>query len=86
MEREVIKRTSELNKSNTKLDIMAKDLTDSNLSLQKLNDQLKQNGKLQREFIDMAAHELRTPIQPILGLADVLREQVSDSYQVNFLM
>ena len=34
MEREVIKRTNELNKSNTKLDIMAKDLTDSNLSLQ----------------------------------------------------
>ena len=85
MEREVIKRTSELNKSNTKLDIMAKDLTDSNLSLQKLNDQLKQNDKLQREFIDMAAHELRTPIQPILGLADVLREQVSDSYQSKLL-
>ena len=25
------------------------------------------------EFINVAAHELRTPIQPILGLADVLR-------------
>ncbi|HEX7178943.1 MAG TPA: sensor histidine kinase [Nitrososphaeraceae archaeon] len=85
MEREVIKRTNELNKSNTKLDIMAKDLTDSNLSLQKLNDQLKQNDKLQREFIDMAAHELRTPIQPILGLADVLRDHVSDSHQLKLL-
>jgi len=85
MEREVIKRTNELNKSNMKLDIMAKDLTESNLSLQKLNEQLKQNDKLQKEFIDMAAHELRTPIQPILGLADVLRENVSDSYQCKLL-
>ena len=85
MEREVIKRTDELNKSNMKLDVMAKDLKNSNLSLQKLNEQLKQNDKLQKEFIDMAAHELRTPIQPILGLADVLREHVSDSYQCKLL-
>ena len=85
MEREVIKRTDELNKSNMKLDVMAKDLINSNLSLQKLNEQLKQNDKLQKEFIDMAAHELRTPIQPILGLADVLREHVSDSYQCKLL-
>jgi signal transduction histidine kinase len=68
-----------------KLDVMAKDLTNSNLSLQKLNERLKQNDKLQKEFIDMAAHELRTPIQPILGLADVLREHVSDSYQCKLL-
>ena len=33
----------------------------------------------------MAAHELRTPIQPILGLADVLRDHVSDSYQCKLL-
>jgi signal transduction histidine kinase len=30
------------------------------------NEQLKQNEKLQKEFIDVAAHELRTPITPIL--------------------
>jgi signal transduction histidine kinase len=33
----------------------------------------------------MAAHELRTPIQPILGLADVLRDYVSDSHQSKML-
>jgi len=33
----------------------------------------------------MAAHELRTPIQPILGLADVLRDHVSDSHQAKLL-
>jgi signal transduction histidine kinase len=33
----------------------------------------------------MAAHELRTPIQPILGLTDVLRDYVSDSHQSKLL-
>ena len=35
-------------------------------------EQLKNHDKMQREFINIAAHELRTPIQPILGLADVM--------------
>jgi two-component system sensor histidine kinase VicK len=35
--------------------------------------------------MDIAAHELRTPIQPILGLAQVLKEQISDSAQSRFL-
>ena len=29
--------------------------------------------KMQREFINVAAHELRTPFQPILGLSEVLQ-------------
>jgi two-component system, OmpR family, sensor histidine kinase VicK len=37
-----------------------------------LYDKLKIHDKMQKEFIDVAAHELRTPIQPILGLSDVL--------------
>ena len=40
--------------------------------LNELNEQLKVNDKMQREFINVAAHELRTPIQPILGLSEVL--------------
>ena len=35
-------------------------------------EQLKVHDKIQKEFIDIAAHELRTPIQPILGLSDLL--------------
>jgi signal transduction histidine kinase len=85
MEKEVIKRTQELNKSNIKLGIMSQELKNSNLSLQKVNDQLRQNDKLQKEFINMAAHELRTPIQPILGLTDVLLDQSSDSHQSHLL-
>jgi signal transduction histidine kinase len=28
---------------------------------------------MQKEFLDIAAHELRTPLEPILGLTGVLR-------------
>jgi len=38
-----------------------------------LYQKLKEADKMKDEFINVAAHELRTPIQPILGLADVLR-------------
>jgi two-component system, OmpR family, sensor histidine kinase VicK len=50
-----------------------------------LYQQLKSHDKMQQEFMDIAAHELRTPIQPILGLAEVLKEQISDSTQSRFL-
>jgi signal transduction histidine kinase len=85
MEKEVIKRTNALNKTNMQLGIMSKQLRKSNLSLQNANEQLKQHDKVQKDFINMAAHELRTPIQPILGLADVLRDHVSDSHQSKLL-
>src|SRR5215469_17375811 len=35
-------------------------------------EQLKIHNKMQKEFLDIAAHELRTPIQPILGLTQLL--------------
>ncbi|MDQ3968402.1 MAG: ATP-binding protein [Thermoproteota archaeon] len=50
-----------------------------------LYQQLKSQDKLRQEFMDIAAHELRTPIQPILGLAQVLKDQTSDSIQIKFL-
>ena len=36
------------------------------------NERLKLHDKMQQEFINVAAHELRTPIQPILTLVGVL--------------
>jgi len=35
--------------------------------LMKAHEQLKIHDRMQKEFIDIAAHELRTPIQPIMG-------------------
>jgi len=39
-----------------------------------LYKQLKLNERMHKEFINIAAHELRTPIQPILGAVDILRD------------
>ena len=43
-----------------------------------LYEQLKAHDKTQKEFIDIAAHELRTPIQPILGLSQVLQSNIKN--------
>lgn len=53
LEDEVTKRTSDLNESNYKL--------------MKANESLKIKDEAQNQFINVAAHELRTPIQPILN-------------------
>jgi signal transduction histidine kinase len=41
--------------------------------------------KLQQAFINVAAHELRTPIQPILGITHILRSKINDSQQQELL-
>ena len=46
-----------------------------------LYQKLKEADKIKDEFINVAAHELRTPIQPILGLADILRSKHTDGGQ-----
>ena len=41
-------------------------------SLEKANEQLKQHDNMQKEFINVAAHELRTPIQTIIGYCEMI--------------
>ena len=50
-----------------------------------LNEELKNADKVQKEFINIAAHELRTPIQPILGLSHVMYSEVKDPKQRQLL-
>jgi two-component system, OmpR family, sensor histidine kinase VicK len=50
-----------------------------------LYEQLKYQDKMQKEFINIAAHELKTPIQPILGITQVLRSQIKDVKQQELL-
>lgn len=42
------------------------------------NEQFKLSDKMQREFINIAAHELRTPAQSVLGYAELMREDMMD--------
>jgi signal transduction histidine kinase len=53
--------------------------------LEESNKQLKVHDRMQKEFINIAAHELRTPIQPILGLSEVLQSKINDSEQRELL-
>ena len=46
--------------------------------LEKANEELKYRDQLKDEFIHVAAHELKTPIQPILGLCELLRDRKTD--------
>lgn len=43
-----------------------RELETSNTQLSLANVQLKEHDKVQRDFINIASHELRTPIQPLL--------------------
>ncbi len=60
--KEVKKRTAELQESNRLLSVT--------------NEQLRERDRMQNEFINIAAHEMRTPIQPILGLSDIILQRI----------
>jgi|SRR5690242_10374059 len=99
LDSEVKRRTKELNESNKQLQLTTSELTKANDSLAEsnkqltalnkqlgeANEQLKINDKMQKEFINVAAHELRTPIQPILGLTQILRSNTKDDKQHELL-
>ena len=48
-------------------------------------EQLLIHDKMQKEFINTAAHELRTPIQLILGMTELLKNSVRDDKQNELL-
>jgi signal transduction histidine kinase len=53
--------------------------------LKEANERLKVHDKMQKEFINIAAHELRTPVQPILSLTEIIRRKENDSQQKQLL-
>jgi two-component system, OmpR family, sensor histidine kinase VicK len=60
-------------------------IKESSIRLEQANEQLIAHDKMQKEFINIAAHELKTPIQPILSLTEVLRSQIKDVKQLEIL-
>ena len=67
-------------------------LTESNSRLKEREElirtqylRLKESEKMKSEFINVASHELRTPIQPILGLSEILRPNIQDKQQREYL-
>jgi signal transduction histidine kinase len=62
-------RTAELKSAN-------QSLSESNKQLGEVNEQLKVHSTLQKEFVNIAAHELRTPIMPIMGGIELLQDKL----------
>ncbi len=55
-----------------------KELTAVNKELALAYQTIEQQNKIHIEFINIAAHELRTPIQPILGTAQLLKSEIEE--------
>jgi two-component system, OmpR family, sensor histidine kinase VicK len=43
---------------------------------------LELQERMEKEFINMAAHEIRTPVQPLLGMTDILMSQFEEEEEV----
>ena len=71
------KRTHELEVRTEELGQSNESLLASNKKLEQAYEDLQVHDRMQREFINVAAHELRTPIQPILGLAEQFNDDVT---------
>jgi two-component system, OmpR family, sensor histidine kinase VicK len=51
-----------------------------------LYDRLKVHDKIQQDFINVAAHELRTPIQPIITITDIVYSQSKEDKEKRKLL
>jgi signal transduction histidine kinase len=79
LDNQIKRRTKELDVSNKTLQLTTEELkrtneslAESNKLLTAKNEQLAIHDKMQKEFINIAAHELRTPTQAIVGFAELL--------------
>src|SRR5437763_13822875 len=51
------------------------------MQLELANEEVKLHNKMQNEFINVEAHELRTAVQPLLSLSDILRYKITEAEQ-----
>ena len=78
----VSKRTAELAARTKEIEDMYRNLDSANRNLSKAHEELKVHERLQREFVNVAAHELRTPVQPLLGAAEIMESQFGNKDKI----
>ena len=82
--REISARNDEIAELSSQFNIMKQYIVSTNTHLNRLvkertreleiaNEQLKMQDKMQREFINIASHEMKTPIQAILSYSQLLQ-------------
>jgi signal transduction histidine kinase/CheY-like chemotaxis protein len=59
------------------------EVKESHNQLKIVNEKLRIQEKMQNDFIKIAAHELRNPIQPILGLSQIIKSVITQKKEVN---
>jgi nitrate/nitrite-specific signal transduction histidine kinase len=72
----VDERTQKLEKAILELKDKEEALKDSNKNLLLVNEKLSLQSKSQMEFVNITAHELRTPIMPIITLTELLYSKI----------
>ncbi|MGB8133318.1 MAG: histidine kinase dimerization/phospho-acceptor domain-containing protein, partial [Nitrososphaeraceae archaeon] len=75
-----------LTQTNVRLAQVNKKLATKNKELVLVNIQIKHQNEAQKEFINIAAHELRTPIMPILGIAEMLDVEYQEQNKQEILV
>jgi signal transduction histidine kinase len=76
---ELKRKNSELAQLNSDLQESFEALSELNIKLRAVNDELRMRNRIQAEFINVAAHELRTPTQSIMGYCQMLSMFPHDS-------
>ena len=74
----VKERTEKIENAISKLKEKEEALEESNKNLLLANEKLSLQSKIQREFINITAHELRTPIVPIITLTELLYSKIHE--------
>ena len=69
----------QLRQSNKRLETTNEELESTNRQLALANEELKVNDQIQKDFINIAAHELRTPTQCIVGYSEMLYMEPEES-------
>lgn len=66
----------------TNLESAVENLNESNHQLLQTIEELKAENVKLRLFINIAAHELRTPIMPIVGYSEILQEDIGERREI----
>ncbi|HEY0579719.1 MAG TPA: HAMP domain-containing sensor histidine kinase [Candidatus Nitrosocosmicus sp.] len=76
-----------LAETNAKFVAVNKELAAVNKELSQVNGQIIQHQEKQNEFINIISHELKTPIQAIVGYIELLYEEPEKKFEYgNFIM